>query len=341
MDSLTQIVLGAGVAELMIGRKIGNKAILIGAIAGTIPDLDVLLTIGNNDPIHQLNMHRGYSHSMFTHFVLALPLAWCTWKIWKEKISFQQWYWVWFMGLFTHALLDSFTTYGTRLFLPFTSFLVGLNNISIVDPLYTLPFMGLLIALMFYKRDHPKRRKLAIAAMTISTAYMAFTFVEKYVAHQKFTAELKSQNISYNHLSTSPTILNSVLWSGTAWDDSTIYVGEYSLLQKRKDIPFMKVPRNRNLVDNFGGKEITKTLDWFSQDINAAVAGTNDTVNYITGKWGRFNYQENNDVLKAYAMYFKLYKDSTGTYVAAQEDPSKSFDVKKAFADLWDRIFHW
>ena len=43
MDSLTQIVLGASVGELVLGKKIGNKSILWGAIAGTIPDLDVLL----------------------------------------------------------------------------------------------------------------------------------------------------------------------------------------------------------------------------------------------------------------------------------------------------------
>lgn len=41
MDSLTQIVLGAACGEAVLGRKIGNKALLFGAIGGTIPDLDV------------------------------------------------------------------------------------------------------------------------------------------------------------------------------------------------------------------------------------------------------------------------------------------------------------
>ena len=38
MDSLTQIVLGAAVGEAVLGKKVGNKAMLWGAIAGTIPD---------------------------------------------------------------------------------------------------------------------------------------------------------------------------------------------------------------------------------------------------------------------------------------------------------------
>ena len=42
MDSLSQLVLGAAVGEAVLGRKLGNKAILWGAIGGTIPDLDVL-----------------------------------------------------------------------------------------------------------------------------------------------------------------------------------------------------------------------------------------------------------------------------------------------------------
>ena len=41
MDSITQIVLGAAVGEVVAGKKMGGKAALWGAIAGTIPDLDV------------------------------------------------------------------------------------------------------------------------------------------------------------------------------------------------------------------------------------------------------------------------------------------------------------
>jgi inner membrane protein len=39
MDSLSQIVLGAAVGNQVLGKKIGNKAILYGAIIGTMPDL--------------------------------------------------------------------------------------------------------------------------------------------------------------------------------------------------------------------------------------------------------------------------------------------------------------
>ncbi|MEL6140713.1 MAG: metal-dependent hydrolase, partial [Bacteroidota bacterium] len=53
MDSLTQIVLGAAVGEATLGRKVGNRAMLWGAIGGTIPDLDVFANLAT-DPVSSL-----------------------------------------------------------------------------------------------------------------------------------------------------------------------------------------------------------------------------------------------------------------------------------------------
>jgi len=43
MDSITHIVLGAALGELILRKKTGNKGAILGAIIATIPDLDVLL----------------------------------------------------------------------------------------------------------------------------------------------------------------------------------------------------------------------------------------------------------------------------------------------------------
>ena len=70
MDSLTQIVLGAAVGEAVLGKKIGNRAMLWGAIAGTIPDLDVFVRYFT-DPITATEMHRGFSHSLVFAVLMA------------------------------------------------------------------------------------------------------------------------------------------------------------------------------------------------------------------------------------------------------------------------------
>src|SRR5690606_5920512 len=59
--------------------------------------------------------------------------------------TFAQWYWLFFLAFITHILLDSFTAYGTQVFQPFSNFRLAFNNISIVDPLYTIPFLTCLI----------------------------------------------------------------------------------------------------------------------------------------------------------------------------------------------------
>jgi len=70
MDSITQIVLGAAVGEVVMGKKLGNRAMVWGAIAGTIPDLDVLANFVVDD-ITALAFHRAISHSFF--FAITAP----------------------------------------------------------------------------------------------------------------------------------------------------------------------------------------------------------------------------------------------------------------------------
>ncbi len=49
MDSLTQATLGAAIGEALLGKKIGNKGAMIGAVIATIPDLDVALKLFYSD----------------------------------------------------------------------------------------------------------------------------------------------------------------------------------------------------------------------------------------------------------------------------------------------------
>lgn len=72
MDSVTQIVLGAAVGEVVLGKKAGNRAMLWGAVAGTIPDLDIVANFVT-DEMTALAFHRGLTHSIF--FAVLAPFA--------------------------------------------------------------------------------------------------------------------------------------------------------------------------------------------------------------------------------------------------------------------------
>ena len=118
MDSLTQIVLGASVAEATLGKKIGNKAILLGAIAGTIPDLDIITRFFVDDLTASV-MHRGFSHSLIFPFIAVPIMAAILNKVYYkyQNVSYFDWLKMFFLSIITHPLLDAQTTWGTQLFL--------------------------------------------------------------------------------------------------------------------------------------------------------------------------------------------------------------------------------
>ena len=89
MDSLTQITLGAACGELVLGKKIGNRAMLWGAVGGTIPDLDILGNFIMND-IDALAFHRGISHSIFFAVTTPFLFAWLTDRFYKSGLYQQK-----------------------------------------------------------------------------------------------------------------------------------------------------------------------------------------------------------------------------------------------------------
>ena len=84
MDSLTQIVLGAAVGEVVLGKKVGNKAMLYGAIAGTIPDFDVFASYFT-DTVSALSIHRGFTHSIVFSILFAPIFGWLVSRFEKHK----------------------------------------------------------------------------------------------------------------------------------------------------------------------------------------------------------------------------------------------------------------
>ena len=342
MDSISQIALGAGVGELVLGKKIGNKALLLGAIAGTIPDLDVFVNFFTDlSDSEALLIHRSYSHAAVPQLFLALPFTYLSYRLFKKQITFFRWYLLWYLGFLTHAMLDCCTTYGTQFFLPFTRYLVGLNNISVVDPFYTIPFLILLIVLMFFHRESKQRRIIACLSVIISTAYIGYATTNKFKAEKVFKETLKKENISYDHLSTSPMLFSSFLWNMIAYNDSMIYVSEYSILQKSKNIAVVGYQRNLDLLKAAKSSEPVKTLLWFSQGKYFVQQGKNDTIYFYNIKWGRSDYT-NTKAEDAFRFYFKIYATKNGSYDFSRVEPNiNKKDMRDFFSLIWHRIFDY
>lgn len=269
MDSITQIVLGAACGEAALGKKIGNKALLFGAIGGTIPDLDVFTSRWfYNNEIDIMAAHRGFSHSILFAILGAFLFGWLAHKLYdygkrKNQTKTKDWISLFFLALSTHILLDCFTPYGTQIFQPFGDYRLAFNNISVADPTFTLPFLLCIIVMMFFKRAGKRRRLWLKLAFGISSAYMLFTIGNKFYIDSVYKKSLYEAGIAYIKYQTQPTILNNILWYGIAETETDYYAGFYSLLDQSSRVEqWEKIPKNHDLAPS-DHKDIA-TLAWFS-----------------------------------------------------------------------------
>lgn len=265
MDSLTQIVLGASVAEVFGGRKLGNKAALWGALAGTLPDLDVL-TAFFLDPVDYLGAHRGFSHSVFFPFLAAPILAWIASTLHRNSdITFRDVLPMFFWAVLTHPLLDLFTGYGTQILNPFTDYAFELNTIFIIDPLYTLPFLILLLTALFFKPNSLWRRRLNSAGLGFSTAYLILTIFLKLTAIGLFEREFNRQGIEPVRYMTIPGPFTSIYWRALVETEDAFLQGYVSLFDSTPDVVFHRTEKTRHLSDPWKDTPGMRRLEWFSK----------------------------------------------------------------------------
>lgn len=331
MDSLTQIVLGAAVGEAVLGKKVGNKAMLYGAIAGTIPDLDVIARYFT-DTVTATEWHRGFSHSILFSMLFAPLFGWFIWKLnSNSNATWKNWSWLMFWGLFTHPILDAFTTWGTQLFWPLKTRL-AFQNIFVIDPLYTIPFLIFLILAMRQKKTAPKRRKYNLIGIAISSAYLLLSLVLKGVAYGKFQDSLKNQNIAYTQMDIRPTPFNTVLWTANVATKDAYLIGNYSFFDSQ-EIQFKAYPKNRNLLKGLESNEKVKRLieiaeGWYTLTENKGNLYFNDL------RFGLVSLSENEE---KFAFSYQLIQD--GDAILVKETPKFRQDAKRLLRELWKRIW--
>jgi inner membrane protein len=333
MDSLTQIVLGAAVGEVVLGKKVGNKALLYGAIAGTIPDLDVLAQLVT-DPITSTELHRGFSHSVVFAIVAAPVLGWLVNKIERKyNLGWRSWAALFFWGIFTHPILDAFTTWGTQLFWPL-DWRVAFNSIFVIDPLYTIPFLICTVWAMFLRRNTLSRKRINLTGITISTGYLLLTVILKFAAFTQFEYALNEQGIAYNEISTRPSAMNTILWNANVDAKDAYYIGDYSFFDTRP-ITFQKYPKNRNKLPDLNHprsqvnlqRMIDITQGWYLLEEKKGVWYFYDL---------RFGKMPLPDGEEQFVFAYELTYDKG--YLMAKETPKAPRDARLLLEMLWERV---
>ena len=408
MDSLTQIVLGAACGEAVAGRKLGNRAMLWGAIGGTIPDLDVFASFFT-DEMSATAFHRGFMHSFmfavlapwlfawlaswFYHggvyrkrgykaaamvvwilfYLLAavginfIPLmvgeglnwwvltptlilgVWLVGNLWTHywrpdlnlvEAPYRTWVWLFFWSIFTHPILDCFTNWGTQVWQPFADTRIQWTTVSVVDPLYTLPFALLLIIASRLHRSSRTRFWLNWAGIFWGCSYLAYTYLHKIAVNTAFEQTLQAQHITYKRYLTAPSIFNNIVWYGVAEGDSAYYYSMFGFNDHPPAFSGISVlPKNRELLQELpSDSRAAYFLTWFSNGYYNAIPYHGDTIQVNDLRFGLAG-----DALTAdnnYIFSFLVYKNAAGEWEAVQNRRQQQDTGKfvASMGQLWKRV---
>jgi inner membrane protein len=265
MDSLTQAVLGAAVGEAALGRRVGNKAAIWGAVLGTLPDLDVFYPFA--DPVSAFTWHRGPSHSILVLAALSPLVVWLIGKAHPGTAGLRgRWLLLVLLVFGTHVLLDCFTVYGTQPLWPLPMPPVGWGTIFIIDPLYTLPLTVGLIATLVLRRRQGGLSRWNMAGLVLSSAYLSWSAGAKLYADHQVRASLARQDVAYERLLTQPTPFNTLLWRVVGITTNGYFEGFWSMANPGRGLDIVQYDDERaalgGRIDSFPS---VQRLRWFTK----------------------------------------------------------------------------
>ncbi len=265
MDPISQGALGASMAQAG-SRKQVRTATMLGCLGGLAPDVDVLI-FSPTDPLLFLEFHRQFTHALAFIPIGALLCALLAWRWARRDLSFSQTWLFCALGYATHGLLDACTTYGTQLLWPFSDLRVAWNNVSIIDPLFTVPLLAFVVAGARQQRPWLGRIGLAWAL-----SYLALGIVQRERAEAAGAALAASRGHSPERLEAKPAFATLALWKlvyeveGVFHVDA-IHVGRQPLVFPGDSITKLDVRRQLPWLDadSQQARDIER-FRWFSND---------------------------------------------------------------------------
>jgi inner membrane protein len=266
VDSLTHIALGACMGEAFAGKTVGKKAMIWGALAQSIPDIDFLAAFWK-DTSENLLAHRGFTHSIIFCLAATFVMAFLA-ERWHRphNISFARW--TAFFGAVSlgHIFLDAFNNYGVGWFEPFSHYRISFNVVYVADLFFSIVPGIALVMLIILRSFSKKRRFWWKAGLGFCFLYLGCCVVNKIIISREVKHLLAKQEIKYDRYFTTPAPLQSWLWFVVAGTDSGYYVGYRSVFDKTPTISLQYFSRNDQLLDSVKNKKELKRLIRFSQN---------------------------------------------------------------------------
>lgn len=266
MDPFSQCAIGATAAQAGASPAKVRAATLLGGVAGLAPDTDVFIS-SPTDTLLFLEFHRQFTHSLIFIPVGAGVVALLLYWPFRRHLTFRECYLYCLLGYATHGLLDACTSYGTQLFWPFSSYRVAWNNVSVVDPLFTLPLVVLLATAAF-----ARRRGLALAGIAWALCYLLIGVVQNQRAEAAGLALAATRGHEPERLAAKAAFASQLLWKvvyqhagryyvdavRTGFDASVCPGSSVAALDIDRDLPWLDANTQQ-------GRDVER-FRWFSED---------------------------------------------------------------------------
>jgi inner membrane protein len=265
MDSFTHIALGACIGEAYFEKGFGKKAMLWGALAQSIPDIDFISSFWMTTPGNLL-AHRGFTHSILFALLIAPLLALIAEKIHRpHNIPFKKWLFFFATEIFVHLFIDGFNNYGIGWLEPFSHARFSFNAIYVVDPFFSIWPGIAFVMLIILNPFNIKRKFWWKFGVIIPIIYLGYCTINKIKINNDVKEIFITQHIPHERYFTTPAPFQNWLWYVVAGNDSGYYVGFRSLFDSKREMDFQYFPRNDSLLKPIADHEDVQKLIRFSQ----------------------------------------------------------------------------
>ncbi|HEY1434470.1 MAG TPA: metal-dependent hydrolase [Thermoanaerobaculia bacterium] len=171
MDTISHGIAGSILGRSLAERSEARAALVVGAVAAMVPDLDAFFLATRLD---YLRDHRSWTHSFLVLPFFALGLALLA-KLFARRARLGA-LWVFAaIGLASHIFFDWITSFGIMFWTPVSRTRYALDWIFILDPYFTAIGVATLI---FVFVDRERGRRIAAAGSALLFAYGAFCAVQ-------------------------------------------------------------------------------------------------------------------------------------------------------------------
>jgi inner membrane protein len=279
--------MGACIGELAFGKKMGRRAIVIGLIGASLPDIDAIAGIFLSVP-EELVAHRGITHSLLFGVTVPFLLAFIAQHLYRGTgISFRKFYFFFLLQVLLHDLLDSCNAYGTGLFEPFSDLRFSFNILYVADPLFSIWTIITTCIVLFYRTNRQVLKKIIVVSLALTGCYFLISLVNKLSVNKHLSTSLANKGISQARFFSTPTPFNNLLWYSVAHVDSGFFIGHVSVFDERTSpVKFRFFYKNEKLLDSVLDQKEVGLLKRFSNDFYT-VEKWNDTLVFNVLRFGQ------------------------------------------------------